>query len=106
LNLSDVVDVVNKDELLEIIANNKRVVINFGALAWCVPCQRFEPHYERAAGQLNDVKFVRVDVDSADWAMVDFGVKSVPTVKLYENGTYVRDIKAPQGALPFMRELS
>ena len=103
--MSDVVWVETQDDLLEVLNNNRRVVVDFTAPSWCAPCQKFAPHYERAAGTVKDVKFVAVDVDKADWAMVEYGVRSVPTVKLFENVTFVRDIKAPQGALPFINDL-
>lgn len=103
--MSKVIETTNREVLDGLIADGGRVVVDFTAPAWCVPCQRFAPHYERAAGEVDEITFVAVDVDSADWAMVDFGVRSIPTVKLYENGTFVRDVKAPQGALPFINDV-
>lgn len=85
--------------------NGNRVVVRFTAEAWCRPCQQFAPHYVRAAGEADEITFLSVDVDTNPWAMVDYGIASVPTVKLYENGTFLRDVKAPQGAVPFLNDI-
>lgn len=105
MSLSEVVWVESQEDFERIVAEGGRVVVDFSAPAWCGPCIQFAPHYERAAEQVKDVKFLAVDVDKAEWAMVEYDVRSVPTVKLYEAGQYVRDIKAPQGALPFIKDL-
>lgn len=81
------------------------VVVLFTQPATCVPCRQFKPHFERAAGTAVDKKFLYVDLDTVPDAGIDFEIRAVPTVKLYENGTFVRDIKAPQGAAPFLRDL-
>jgi thiol-disulfide isomerase/thioredoxin len=104
--LSEVIWVHSKEDLEKYIGfNGNRVVVRFTAEAWCVPCQRFAPHFERAAREADEITFLSVDLDTNDWATVDYGVRSVPTVKLYENGTFIRDIKAPQGALPFINDI-
>lgn len=68
-------------------------VTNFGAKSWCVPCQRFEPHYEVAA-QKFDIPFYTVDIDTNEWAMEMFNIKSVPTIYFF-NGTGVTDLSDP-----------
>lgn len=52
------------------------------------------------------VKFYRVHVDVQQWAMVDFGIRSVPTCWVYRDGEAIDEIKVPQGGLPFLKELS
>lgn len=98
---------INSPEELEkfINFNGNRVVVRFTAESWCRPCQQFAPHYQRAAENVDEITFLSVDVDANPWAMVDYGVRSVPTVMLYEDGQYVRNVKAPQGALPFIADI-
>lgn len=91
--MSQVIDVTEQGALEDIIADNETVVVDFQALAWCVPCRRFEPHFVAAAEQAPNVKFVTVDIDKAPWAVVEYGVQGVPTVKLYRKGEYVKDLK-------------
>lgn len=94
--MSDVVWVEDASEFQRILDSNQEVVVDFSAPAWCIPCQRFAPHFD-AASTKSDAKFVAVDVDKAEWAMVDYGVRGVPTVKLFRNGQFVTDLaKSPQ----------
>lgn len=81
------------------------VVVLFTQPATCVPCRQFAPHFDRASTEATEIKFLYVDLDDNPWAMLHFTIKSVPTVKLFFDGGYLRDIKAPQGALPFINEL-
>lgn len=105
--MTEVAEVETQAALDEILAANETVVVNFTAPSWCVPCQRFSPHFEAAAAKLAaDVKFVKVDVDKADRGLLDsYSVQSVPTVKGYRNGNFKQDVKA-RTALPLLQEVS
>lgn len=94
--MSDVLWIEDRSEFQDLLDTEPVVVVDFSAPAWCIPCQRFAPHFD-AASEKSDATFVAVDVDKADWAMVDFGVRGVPTVKLFKNGQFVTDlVKNPQ----------
>lgn len=86
------------------------VVVLFTAPAWCQPCKQFEPHWARAVAVAEEnnlpINFVRVDIDDNDWAVVDFGVRGVPTCQLWVDGSHERNIKVPQGGLPFLKEIA
>jgi thioredoxin-like negative regulator of GroEL len=69
------------------------VVVDFTAPAWCRPCQQFSPHFDAASEKSEDTAFVAVDVDKAPWAMVEYGVQGVPTVMLYRDGHYVKNLQ-------------
>lgn len=90
--MSDVTWVDDARILEDILSAHDEVVIDFTAPGWCVPCRQFAPHYDNAASK-SDAKFVAVDVDKAPWAMVDYGVQSVPTVMLYKNGRYAKNLQ-------------
>ena len=98
--MSEVEWIEDEAVLLAAIAHNDAVVIDFTAPSWCVPCQRFAPHYDKAAqsasiqsNMLGRTKFVAVDVDKAPWAVVKLGVQGVPTVMLYERGEYKKNLQ-------------
>ena len=91
--MSEVNWITDEDDLDAIIADNPTVVIDFTAPSWCVPCQRFAPHFDKAAKAADGVTFVAVDVDKAPWAMVKFGVQGVPTVMLYKYGEYAKNLQ-------------
>ena len=75
-----------------ILDSAHEVVVDFTAPSWCRPCQQFAPHFDSAADK-SDATFVAVDVDKAEWAMVEYGVKGVPTVMHYRNGEYTQNLQ-------------
>lgn len=81
------------DELKSAIATNSVVVVDFQALSWCVPCRRFAPHFE-AAAEVYDATFVTCDIDKVPDAVVEYGIQSVPTVKLYRDGEFVGNLQS------------
>lgn len=103
--MSEVVLTDSREEFENIVSSNDRVVVDFTAPARCVPCQRFAPHFDKAAENSDGIVFVAVDVDKAPWAMTDYGVQSVPTVALFENGERTRDIKS-RTVVPLLQEIS
>lgn len=81
--------VESKEHFNSLLSDSDYVVVDFTAPSWCRPCQQFAPHFEKAAqsassqsNMLGRATFVAVDVDKAPWAMTDYGVRGVPTVKL------------------------
>ena len=54
---------------------------------WCGPCQSFKPVMNEISGEGYSVQFV--DVDSQQDVAVQYGVRSVPTVVIEENGVEV-----------------
>ena len=92
--MSDVTKVESLDELLDILDSRENVVVVFSAVDWCVPCQRLAPHAKAAAEQLDGFTFLDVDVDHVEGVKEHFGIMSVPQVKLFDEGDFIRDIKA------------
>lgn len=100
-----VVNITSLTDLQARIGEGGRVVVDFSADSWCIPCQRFSPHYKRAA-ELggNGVAFLKVDVDTLPEAASHFKIMSVPTVLLFEDGERVREIEA-RTAPALLREI-
>ena len=104
--MTDVRWIEERDEFLNLIASNREVLVDFTAPGWCIPCQRFAPHFEVAAkSSFNDVVFVAVDVDKAPWSMEDYGVRGVPTVKFFRDASFVADLRE-RTAIKLLNELS
>jgi thiol-disulfide isomerase/thioredoxin len=81
------------EELQLVLDNNKSVLVEFGA-DWCVPCQRFLPHFKKYAEMQNEIVCVKVDVEIDSDIMLMYGIQSIPQVMLFENGEYVRHVEA------------
>lgn len=101
-----VTEVTTIDEVNSHLAENSVVVIDFAAPDWCVPCQRFAPHYEATAEKMTDVKFLAVDIDKADPDLVaSYKIQSVPTVLAFKDGELVGPVEAKTG-IKLVAELS
>ncbi len=70
----------------EIISGNKPVLVDFYA-DWCAPCRMMAPILEQVAGDLKDeVKILKVNVDKNRNAAMKYGIRSIPTLILFQNG--------------------
>lgn len=79
---------LDKEDFNDIISNGK-VVVDFFA-TWCGPCKMLGPVFEKVSDEVNDVKFVKLDVDKFNDIAREYGVMSVPTLILFENGKEIR----------------
>ena len=71
----------NFDELTK-----KKVVVDFSA-TWCGPCKMLAPVLEKVE---SDVKVIKVDTDEFEDLAREYGVMSIPTLVLLENGKEVK----------------
>ena len=69
----------------EVINSDKPVVVDFWA-TWCPPCRQMAPVVDEAAKQLEDVKFVKVDVDANPLSAAKYGVRSIPAFLVFRDG--------------------
>lgn len=82
---NDIIKVESLEALESILATTEHVVVVFSAKDWCIPCQRLEPHIEKAAGLLSRITFLDVDIDHVDGVKENYGIMSVPQVWYYED---------------------
>jgi thioredoxin 2 len=67
--------------------NGLPVVVDFWA-DWCGPCHAMAPAFERAANELKTrVRFAKLNTEQAQDIALRFGIRSIPTMVLFRNGS-------------------
>jgi thioredoxin 1 len=66
-----------------------KVLVDFWA-SWCGPCKMLSPVVEQLSGEVQDVKFVGLDVDDSERLAMKYGISSIPCLVLFENGEEVK----------------
>ncbi|MEI9947132.1 MAG: thioredoxin [Chitinophagaceae bacterium] len=70
----------------DIIASETPVLVDFYA-DWCGPCKAMSPVVKDVAQQLQGkVRVIKVNIDQAESAAMQFKVSAVPTFILFKNG--------------------
>jgi thioredoxin 1 len=76
-------------ELKLVVETHDKVVVDFYA-DWCGPCKMMTPLLEDLSYEyLNDILFVKVDVDAAPELAQEHEVMSIPTIKIYKDNKLI-----------------
>lgn len=74
---------ITTEEFLEKQNKGQKVLVDFFA-TWCGPCKSLMPVLESIQEDFNGVEFVKMDVDQNMDLAIKLGIRSVPTVALFE----------------------
>ena len=69
----------------EVLESDKPVLIDFWA-SWCGPCRMLSPIVDEIAGERDDIKVCKINVDENEELAAQFGVMSIPMLVVIENG--------------------
>ena len=76
---------INEKEVKEKIKEEGKVLIDCYA-PWCGPCKLLSPIIDELASETNDCKFYKLNVDEAEETSREYGIMSIPTILLFNNG--------------------
>jgi thioredoxin 1 len=77
------------DSLDELLSQHVLSLLYFSA-SWCGPCKSMSPIVEGVSGMMNDrFNTIKVDIDSLPNFATDYGIRSVPTLILVQNGEII-----------------
>ena len=83
---------ITKENFTEQVLNNPNpVLLDFWA-PWCGPCRMVAPIVEEIAAERDDIVVGKVNVDEEMELAVKFGIVSIPTLILLQNGMEVEKI--------------
>ena len=69
----------------EVLECSQLVLVDFWA-SWCGPCRMIAPTLDEISEEREDIKVVKINVDEEPELANQFGVASIPTLFVIQNG--------------------
>lgn len=86
---------ITGQEVLSLQKEGKKVLVDLWA-PWCGPCKTLIPRLENIDGRYDNVEFVKVNVDEESSYAQGLGIRSVPTVIIFDGDQEVNRLTGVQ----------
>ena len=73
----------------EVLKKEGKVLVDFYA-DWCGPCKMMSPVIDKIAEENSTVKVGKVNVDENPEIVSKYGIMSIPTIMIFENGNLMK----------------
>ncbi len=88
----------------EVLKSDKLTLVDFWA-PWCGPCQIMGPILDELSNELTAVKIGKLNVDQHPTIAQEYGIMSIPTMKVFKNGQVVKEYVGTQSKESLKTEL-
>ncbi len=90
--MADVREVTDQTFDTDVLNADKPAIVDFWA-EWCGPCRQIAPIIKELADEYGDqVKIVKMDIDSNPATPGKFQIRAVPTILAFKDGQVVQQI--------------
>ena len=94
--MANVVEVTDQTFEAEVIKSDVPTEVDFWA-PWCGPCRMVSPIYDKLAGEYDNFKFCKINVDENQQIAARYQIMSIPMQMFFAEGEKVDEIL---GAVP------
>ena len=76
---------IQEKEWKKVIEQKGKILVDCYA-PWCGPCKLLSPIIDELAEETKNCKFYKINVDDAEEISREYGIMSIPTLLLFEDG--------------------
>ncbi len=84
-----------EDKLQELVAQNDKVVVQYGA-TWCGNCRIMKPKFKKLASENDEIPFYYVDAEKLPESRKMAKVDNLPTFAIFKAGELVNQVQTNQ----------
>ena len=90
----------------DVLESSKPVLVDFWA-EWCGPCRQVAPILEQLAVEHADkLEIVKVNVDNEQQLAMQYGIVSIPTMVVFQNGEPAKSIVGAKPKVALVNDLA
>ena len=90
---------------VDVLESDVPVLVDFWA-SWCAPCRIMNPILEELAGERDDLRIVKLDMDDNQRTSMRYDVMAAPTFMLFKHGQPVLTLVGSRPKRRLAEELS